>query len=281
MTNEITIDLNPAQAERLYWAIQRGELKQYGCEWAEIEDSPLPDTARRPARKQTTNRILVIDDDPIIGRMIEKVFEGEARVQQQYGIPNYGSYDYSNADVIILDYQMPIRNGLEILHEIRTKNIDTPILFLTAFGDPELVERALLVGANRFVAKPISPVAIKRIVHELTEFAPVNEYPGDYGLRTMGISPQRLHEIRYMFSAIFAGYKVVGRISEFTSQSVVVEFPTGLNLETGQKMTDLMVRLGDIHLGAQQGTITSVSNNAKVIDEVGILVSESFFEATQ
>ncbi|MBU1413888.1 response regulator transcription factor, partial [Myxococcota bacterium] len=59
-------------------------------------------------------------------------------------------------DLIILDIMMPKKNGIEVCQNLRAKNIDTPILMLTAKDTVEDLVRGLDTGADDYLIKPFS-----------------------------------------------------------------------------------------------------------------------------
>src|SRR6218665_2084100 len=64
-------------------------------------------------------------------------------------------------DLIILDIMLPDKNGLEICKEIRTNDIQTPILFLTALGTSENIALGLNTGADDYLVKPFKFIELK------------------------------------------------------------------------------------------------------------------------
>ena len=72
-------------------------------------------------------------------------------------------------DLVIVDYMMPEINGLEFIKGFREKNVNTPIIMLTAVGDDMSLQiKALEYGANDFLSKPINAPAFKaRIINML------------------------------------------------------------------------------------------------------------------
>ena len=62
---------------------------------------------------------------------------------------------------VVADVQMPGMGGLDLLKQVRTRGNDVPFIFITAFPDESVRERALKVGAICFLAKPFAgPVLI-------------------------------------------------------------------------------------------------------------------------
>ena len=73
-------------------------------------------------------------------------------------------------DVIVLDVNMPGMNGIEVLSKIK-KNKETsaiPVIMFSTSAHPDLVEKALMLGAAKYVSKPFNIVELRKfIVSEL------------------------------------------------------------------------------------------------------------------
>ena len=59
-------------------------------------------------------------------------------------------------DLILMDFNMPIMNGIDATIEIRKTNTTLPIIALTAYAMSEDKERALIAGCNNYLSKPVS-----------------------------------------------------------------------------------------------------------------------------
>ena len=102
--------------------------------------------------------ILIIDDEI---ELLEKLCQVLKREQYtietaadgQEGLEKVFNDSY---DLILLDVMLPYINGLEILKEIRTSGIATPVLMLTAKGDIDDKVKGLDLGADDYLAKPFS-----------------------------------------------------------------------------------------------------------------------------
>jgi CheY-like chemotaxis protein/anti-sigma regulatory factor (Ser/Thr protein kinase) len=72
-----------------------------------------------------------------------------------------------NPDLILMDIQMPVMDGLEAIARLRgnVRFADTPIIALTALAMPGDRERGLLAGANEYMSKPVS---LKALLREIT-----------------------------------------------------------------------------------------------------------------
>lgn len=114
-------------------------------------------------------KIMIIEDDPAINHGIELTLGNE-----QYEFFNCLCFaDVENqkaaaSDLIILDLNLPDGNGLEFLRELR-KTSQVPVLILTA-NDTELDEvTGLSIGADDYVTKPFSLMALRLRVQKLLQ----------------------------------------------------------------------------------------------------------------
>lgn len=100
-------------------------------------------------------KILIIEDEIAIANFIKASLESQLYIvdiasdgEQGALLGRTGKYD-----LIILDYLLPQKNGLEIVKEIRlSKNV--PIIMLTVYGDFECKEKAYNLGVDDFLTKP-------------------------------------------------------------------------------------------------------------------------------
>jgi len=103
-------------------------------------------------------RLLYIDDDPALGRLIQKQFEREGHKVDlasdgDVGLTMLGSETY---DVCALDHHMPGRDGLEILPEILLLENAPPVVYVTGAQDGRIAVSALRAGAADYVIKEAS-----------------------------------------------------------------------------------------------------------------------------
>ncbi len=113
-------------------------------------------------------KVLVADDIPMIRKLVE------------YHLKQIG-FDISNAadgeealtlatnfkyDLILLDIMMPEMDGLEVLQRLRAESVNkaTPIIMMTAYGDSASVKKAVDLGANDFIVKPVEQVSFRKKV---------------------------------------------------------------------------------------------------------------------
>lgn len=101
-------------------------------------------------------RILVAEDERDMNRIICRKLKAEG-----YGVDSCfdggEALDYINMtsyDLILLDIMMPVKNGYEVLKEIRKNGNKTPVLFLTAKDAVEDKVNGLNLGADDYIVKP-------------------------------------------------------------------------------------------------------------------------------
>jgi two-component system, OmpR family, alkaline phosphatase synthesis response regulator PhoP len=125
-----------------------------------------------PAADRTTRHILVADDEPHIGRIIQlKLERGPYRVtlvpDGKVALERLRSEE--PIDLVLLDIMMPYVSGLDVLQETRQleHRQDTPVIMLTAKGHDADRNRALDLGAADFLTKPFSPNKLLARIDEL------------------------------------------------------------------------------------------------------------------
>jgi len=104
--------------------------------------------------KETT--ILVVEDEPKVASFIKLGLEENGFFVDIAYDGNIGKrmFDSKNYSLIILDVNLPLKNGIELCKEIRLKNLKVPILMLTALGTTEDKLTGFDSGADDYLVKP-------------------------------------------------------------------------------------------------------------------------------
>ena len=102
--------------------------------------------------------LLVIEDDPIIGKTLRKglLEAGHGCIWARDGQRGLELASGQQFEAIILDLMLPGRPGLEVLRELRTSGIQTPVIALTALGSVEERVNGLNAGADDYIVKPFA-----------------------------------------------------------------------------------------------------------------------------
>lgn len=106
-------------------------------------------------------RILIVEDDEVIREGIGEYLRefNYTVIEAKDGREALEKFD-SSINLVILDIQIPFKNGLEVLKEIRKKS-NLPVLMLTAFGDEEFKIEAFTHLADGYMEKPFSLPVLK------------------------------------------------------------------------------------------------------------------------
>jgi DNA-binding response OmpR family regulator len=136
-------------------------------------------------------RILIVDDDRRLCGIIKRGLLEEAYAVDAAYDGEEGEYlaEVSAYDLIILDIMLPIKNGIEICQELRTKRVNTPILMLTAKDTVEDRVRGLDTGADDYLVKPFAFSELLARVRALLRREGISKSPelrvGDLALNTL------------------------------------------------------------------------------------------------
>lgn len=109
-------------------------------------------------------RIMVADDHPIVRQGMELVFSTYPDLsliaQAADGAEAVRLAQEVKPDVIILDLQMPVRDGLEAMEEIKEASVPAKILILTSFPDDDKIFAAIRSGADGIMLKDAPPAQL-------------------------------------------------------------------------------------------------------------------------
>jgi pilus assembly protein CpaE len=123
-------------------------------------------------------KILVVDDDPNVQRMLEYTLkqEGYIVVIAADGAEAFRLYGAESPDLVLLDVMLPKLDGYQVAEKIRAEEAGTrhvPIIMLTAEREVEQKVRGLRAGADDYLIKPFHPAELlARIKSLLARFAP-------------------------------------------------------------------------------------------------------------
>lgn len=125
-------------------------------------------------------KILIVDDDLSISRSYQKYLESEGyiAITANNGREGLQKIEKEDPDLVLLDINMPVKNGLELLEDLnRTKEIKMPlIIMLTAYGDLEAAIRSTRLGAYDFLTKPVSLEKLRLTVKRGIEKIALSEH---------------------------------------------------------------------------------------------------------
>ncbi len=120
--------------------------------------------------------ILIVEDSPTMRQLISfalKRLRGIRIVEANDGVDGLKKLSAERFDLILTDINMPIMDGLKLVSLVRNdaNYKDTPIVVITTEGAQEDRERALALGANDYITKPIQPNRILEVAKGLLRIA--------------------------------------------------------------------------------------------------------------
>ncbi len=116
-------------------------------------------------------QILIVDDERNVRMVYRSALETEGFdvTEAESGAAAVQKFAKSKFDVAVLDLRMPEMDGLELLEAMRDKNIKTPAVIITAYGDVPNAVKAMKLGAIDFLAKPVTPEQLRTLLNEVIE----------------------------------------------------------------------------------------------------------------
>ena len=112
--------------------------------------------------------LLVIDDDPEMCNLLEKVL-----VREDYHVQTACRGDdalkllrQKEFDLIISDLKMPGLSGIELIRQAKAASPETPIILITAFGNVNAYIEVKEIGTYEFINKPIKMQHLKRVIQK-------------------------------------------------------------------------------------------------------------------
>ena len=108
--------------------------------------------------------VLIVDDDPVIRRMLQLSFESEGFevTTANDGVEGLDAMRSSRPDVVVLDIMMPKLDGMKVMREVATDDDlrGTPVILLSAKATSLDIELGLKAGAADYVTKPVDPIEL-------------------------------------------------------------------------------------------------------------------------
>lgn len=122
--------------------------------------------------KSNKKKILVVDDSGAVLRNVKGWLEDKYAVTlANSGTTAIKSLSLNRPDLVLLDYEMPVVDGAQVLEMIRSENdfCDIPVIFLTSKGDKESVMKVMALKPEGYLLKTLPPSKIIEAVDEFFE----------------------------------------------------------------------------------------------------------------
>lgn len=124
-----------------------------------------------------TQKILVIDDDESLRRVLEYTLqeEGYEVFTAASGEEGLELFEERQPALVITDMKMPGLNGFQVLKEVKERSAETLVIIVTAFGEVDAAVKAMKLGAYDFITKPLSRDELKLTVKKALQLLGLSE----------------------------------------------------------------------------------------------------------
>lgn len=114
-------------------------------------------------------KILIVDDQFGIRVLLQELFqkEGYQTFQAADGKKALEIVTHQNPDIVLLDIKIPGMDGIEILKQIKAKDVNCRVLIMTAYGELDLIQEALDLGGVAYIAKPFDIMELRDVINKM------------------------------------------------------------------------------------------------------------------
>ena len=116
-------------------------------------------------------KVMLADDHILMREGIRQLLEFDGTIEvvdeASDGIECLEKITQSKPDILLLDINMPKKNGIDVLEEIKKKNIKVKVLILTVHNEVEYLLRAVVIGADGYILKDSESVELKKAINTI------------------------------------------------------------------------------------------------------------------
>jgi len=111
-------------------------------------------------------RILVLDDEPIVGKRLKPALEKSGYEVEAFedGRLALARMEEAGFDVVVTDIRMDEVDGIEVLDHVLERFPETKVILITGYATLEIAREAMLKGAFDFIAKPFTPDDLRQVI---------------------------------------------------------------------------------------------------------------------
>ncbi len=116
-------------------------------------------------------KVIVIDDEPIVGKRLTPALEKSGYEVEFYG--NGGAalkrLDEITFDIVVTDFRMDDIDGIEVLTRVMAAAPRTKVIIITGYATIEVTREALAKGAFDVIAKPFKPNELREVIQRAAD----------------------------------------------------------------------------------------------------------------
>ncbi len=127
-------------------------------------------TPEKTAGEEEKKHILVVDDDPMMLKLIKE------HLKHKYAVGTAVSgkialkfLETKKTDLVLLDYEMPVENGAQVMEQIRNNKATAklPIVFLTGMADKEKIKKVISLKPQGYMLKPVDKDILLQTIEQI------------------------------------------------------------------------------------------------------------------
>jgi len=115
--------------------------------------------------------IIIVEDDLSSGRYYEALLTGTGTdfkiFETGQEFVDFLARENKNIDLVIIDFLVPLVNGIDCVKRFRKKRKSTPVIMITAYNSEQTRTEAFIAGCNEYVLKPIYP---EKLIYILAKY---------------------------------------------------------------------------------------------------------------
>jgi two-component system copper resistance phosphate regulon response regulator CusR len=193
-------------------------------------------------------KVLVIEDDPTVGQFVKRGLE-----EQRWGVDLVADGEEGERlaatdgyDLVILDMRLPGKTGLQVLHALRAKGFERPVLVLTAQDAVDAKVQTLRAGADDYVTKPFAFEELLARVEALARRPRALAAPalrvGDLTLDRDTREVRRGGELIELTLKEYAVLEYLMRhAGKVMSRTLITEYGWGYHFDPGTNIVDVVI----------------------------------------
>jgi two-component system nitrogen regulation response regulator GlnG len=179
-------------------------------------------------------KLLIVDDEQSVRYSFKKLLNSSSYQisEASNAIEAITVFKAENPHIVILDIEMPGKDGIQVLKEIKEISPKTPVIIITAYGSGDRVIKAMKYGAFEYIEKPFDIPRFIKILEEALKCSIIdNELPYQKEKVKKDVPPQDIDIIVGESSAIKEVFKLIGKVATSDANILVVgESGTGKEL---------------------------------------------------
>lgn len=209
-------------------------------------------------------RILIVDDDVTFCLMLKSFLSRQNFEVYTAGNVNKAldTISETNFDLILTDYQMPQKNGMDLLQEIMKRGLKTPVVLMTSHGDIRLAVKTIKTGAHDYLTKPINPSELLELVKSILHKKDSPQSKNSQPKKTSG---------RFIEGISASWIRIKEEINTIapTNYSVIIEGESGTGKEfVARKIHELSDRADKPFVAIDCGTLSHEIANSELFGHV-------------